>query len=257
MIIKRLKTKNYRSLDDLDIEFNPYYNALSGKNNCGKSNVIRALLSFLTYDFRFYKVYYESAVHYADDYPYWKKKDKEKENISIEIDIELDEQSDAGLYKFIKELIFKNEDEFNRSQEILKIKAIHEPEQKETKISIVFGQNEITDEYKRDELLNRLRSSRSVLFHNSTENEPYYFSRGRRDTLISYLGKDDRTEITKKKESLESSVKKSLKRHQAEFGSLLGRLTEKYDVSLGISSLDLERENVEISLKEKGIEVSL
>lgn len=257
MIIKRLKTKNYRSLEDLDIEFNPYYNALSGKNNSGKSNVIRALLTFLTYDFRIYRAYYESAIHYASDYPYWKKKEKEKENILIEIDIELDEQSDAGLYKFIKELIFKNENEFNSSKEILKIKAIHEPEQKETKISLVFGQNEIIDEYKRDELLNRLRGSRSLLFHNSTENEPFYFSRGRRDTLISYLGKDDKTEITKKKEVLELAVKKSLKRHQAEFGTLLGRLTDKYDVSLGISSLDLERENVEISLKEKGIEVSL
>ncbi len=215
------------------------------------------MLTFLTYDFRFYRTYYESAIHYAGDYPYWKKKDKGKENIEIEIDIELDEQYDAGLFKFIKELIFKNEDEFNRSIEILKIKAIHEPEQKETKISIIFGQNEITDEYKRDELLNRLRSSRSVLFHNSTENEPFYFRSGRRDTLISYLGKDDQTEITKKKENLEVAVKKSLKRHQTEFGTLLGRLSDKYDVSLGISSLDLERENVEISLKEKGIEVSL
>ena len=257
MIIKRLKTRNYRSLENLDIEFNPYYNALSGKNNSGKSNIIRALLTFLTYDFRIYKAYYESAIHYASDYPYWKKKEKEKENIEIEIDIELDENYDAGLFKFIKELIFKNEDEFKSSKETLKIKAIHEPDQKETKISIIFGENEIIDEYKRSELLNRLRSSRSVLFHNSTENEPFYFSRGRRDSLISYLGKEDRTEISKKKENLEIAVKKSLKKHQNEFGSLLGRLTDKYDVSLGISSLDLERENVEISLKEKGIEVSL
>lgn len=257
MIIKRLKTRNYRSLENLDIEFNPYYNALSGKNNSGKSNIIRALLTFLTYDFRIYKAYYESAIHYAGDYPHWKKKEKDKENIEIEIDIELDENNDAGLYKFIKELIFKNEDEYKSSKETLKIKAIHEPDQKETKISIIFGENEIIDEYKRSELLNRLRSSRSVLFHNSTENEPFYFSRGRRDSLISYLGKEDRSEISKKKENLEIAVKKSLKKHQNEFGSLLGRLTDKYDVSLGISSLELERENVEISLKEKGIEVSL
>lgn len=257
MIIKRLKTKNYRSLEDLDIEFNPYYNALSGKNNCGKSNVIRALLSFLTYDFRLYRAYYESTINYAEDYPFWKKKDKEKENITIEIDIELDEQCDTGLFKFIKELILKNEVEPDSTKEVLKIKATHEPEQKETKVTIMFGQNEIADGYKISELLNRLRSSRSVLFHNSTENEPFYFSRGRRESLISYLGKEDRIKITKKKETLEVAVKSLLKKHQTEFGTLLGRLTDKYDVSLGISSLDLEREKVEISLKEKGIEVSL
>ena len=50
MIIKKITAKNYRSLEDIEIEFNPYYNALSGKNNSGKSNIIKAILSFLTYD---------------------------------------------------------------------------------------------------------------------------------------------------------------------------------------------------------------
>lgn len=257
MIIKKLVAKNYRSLENFNLEFNPYYNALSGKNNSGKSNVIRALLSLLTYDFAIFKAYYESSLNYEEDYPCWKKKEKERENIEISIEIELDEQSDAGLFKFIKELIFKNDEDFKSSQELLKINAIHEPDQKETKISVIFGKNEIVDEYKRDELLNRLRGSRSIIFHNSTENEPFYFNRGRQDTLISYLGKEGRSEITKRKELLEQTVKKSLKRHQTEFASLLGRLKDKYDVSLGISSLNLEREFVEISLKEKGIEVSL
>src|SRR5690606_26401653 len=77
MIIKRLKTKNYRSLEDLEVTFNPHYNALSGKNNSGKSNIIRALLTFLTYDFRVFREYYMSDIHFASDYPYWKKKEKE------------------------------------------------------------------------------------------------------------------------------------------------------------------------------------
>jgi predicted ATP-dependent endonuclease of OLD family len=257
MIIRKLKTKNYRSLEDLDIDFNEYYNALSGKNNSGKSNVIRAIVSLLTYDFRMFRDYYNGTIHYASDYPYWKKKEKEKGEICIEIDIELDANFDAGLFKFIKELIFKNEEEFKSIKELLKIKAVQEPEQKETKITVSFGDIEIDDEYKRDELLNRLRNSKSILFHNSTENVPSFFFRSNRDSLISYIGKEEKNEITKKKESLEIAVKKSLKKHQTEFGSLLGRLTDKYDVSLGISSLDLERESVEISLKEKGIEVSL
>lgn len=258
MIIKRLKTKNYRSLETLDVEFNPYYNALSGKNNSGKSNIIRALVSLLTtYDYRMFREYYPAAIHYPSDYPCWKKKEKDKGNIEIEIDLELDENQDTGLFKFIKELIFKNEEEFKNTKETLIIKAVQEPGQKETKITISFGDNEINDEYKRDELLNRLRNSKSILFHNSTENYPFFFFRSNRDSLISYLGNENRNELAKKKEALESAVKKSLKRHQHEFGNLLGRLTDKYDVSLGISSLDLERENVEISLKEKGVEVSL
>ncbi len=257
MIIKRLKTKNYRSLEDLEVNFNPHYNALSGKNNSGKSNIIRALLTFLTYDFRVFREYYMSDIHYASDYPYWKKKEKEKENISIEIELELDSILDAGLFKFIKELIFKNEEVFNNEKENLIIKATAGHEQKDNKIEITFGEHNIEDDYKRDELLNRLRGSRSVLFHNSTENEPYFFNRRRRDSLNTYLGNEEKEDITKRKEALESTVKKSLKKHQNELGSILGRLQDKYDVVLGVSSLDLERENIEISLKEKGIEVSL
>lgn len=255
MIIKRLKTKNYRSLEDLEVTFNPYYNALSGKNNSGKSNIIRALLSYLSYDLRFLKDYPVNGIHFQSDFPYWKT--KLKESISIEIEAELDEKSDAGLFKFIKELIFKDETEFNNSKETLKILVNAEPETRETVIKIFFGSHEIQDEYKREELLNRLRGSNCVLFHNSTETEPAFFRRARRDTLVSYIEKEDRTEITKRKASLEKEVKKLLKKHQTDLSSLLGRLDDKYDVSLGVSSLNIERENVEISLKEKGIEVAL
>lgn len=257
MIIKRLKTTNYRSLEDLEINFNPYYNALSGKNNCGKSNIIRALLSFLSYDLRSLREYPINGIHKEYDYPSWKKKDKIKEKIEVEIEIELDMIYDAGLFKFLKELIFKNETDFNNSKEVLKIVATLETDPKEIKIIIQFGKHQIGDEYKREELLNRLRGSSSVLFHNSTENEPAFFRRVKRDTLVSYIGKDDRTEVTKRKESLENEVKKLLKKHQNDFSSLLGRLEDKYEVSLGMSSLNIERESVEISLKEKGIDVSL
>jgi predicted ATP-dependent endonuclease of OLD family len=257
MIIRRLKTKNFRSLEDLEIKFNPYYNALSGKNNSGKSNVIRALLIHLTNDFRALRRFHSDGIHFESDYPYWKKKEKEKGNIEVEIDIELDENLDAGLFKFIKDLIFKNDKDINSPQELLNIKALQTGDQKTTTIQLTFAGHEITDEYKRDEFLNRLKSSQSILFHNSTENDPFYFARSQRDSLISYIGEDDKTEIAKRKESLELQVKKSLKKHQNEFTSLLGRLQDKYDVSLGISGLNLERENIEISLKEKGIEVLL
>lgn len=257
MIIKKISAKNYRSLEDIVIEFNPYYNALSGKNNSGKSNIIRAVLSFLTYNYRFFTQTPSGPINYSSDYPYWKNKEKNKESIFIEIIIELDKDNDAGLYKFIRELIFKEDETTDVEKELLVIKATNEPDKNNTNIDVFFGEHKIEDEYKRDELLNRIRSSESVLFHNSTENEPFFFAQRRRDSLSSYLNNDDLELITKKKQVLESAVKKSLKKHQTEFGSLLGRLTEKYDVSLGIPSLNIDRESIEISLKEKGIEVSL
>jgi predicted ATP-dependent endonuclease of OLD family len=257
MIIKKISAKNYRSLEDIEIDFNPYYNALSGKNNSGKSNIIRAVLSFLTHNFRIYAQYQTGPINYNSDYPFWKTKEKNKENITIEIHLELERDNDAGLYKFIRELIFKEEETSEVDKEILLIKATNEADKNNTTIEIWFGEHNIEDEYKRDELLNRIRSSESVLFHNSTENDPYSFRYRRRDSLTSYLNNEDLETITQKKKILESAVKKSLKKHQTVFSTLLGRLTEKYDVSLGIPSLDIDRESIEISLKEKGIEVSL
>lgn len=154
-------------------------------------------------------------------------------------------------------MVFKEDETTETEKETLLIKATNLPDKNSTNIEIYFSGHKIEDEYKRDELLNRIRSSESVLFHNSTENEPFFFAQRKRDSLSSYLNSDDLEAITKKKKTLESAVKKSLKKHQTEFGSLLGRLTEKYDVSLGIPSLNIDRESIDISLKEKGIEVSL
>ena len=257
MIITKISAKNYRSLEDINIEFNPYYNALSGKNNSGKSNLIKAILSFLTYNYRMFGHYQSGPIDHNSDYPSWKKNEKKKEPIVIEITLELDKDNDAGLYKFIRELIFKEDETGDVEKELLLIKATNSPDKKSTEIEIYFGKHKIEDEYQRDELLNRIRGSESVLFHNSTENEPFFLSQKRRDSISSYLTSEDQEKITKKKETLERAVKSSLKKHQTEFSSLLGRLTEKYDVSLGIPSLNIDRESIEISLKERGIEVSL
>lgn len=256
MKIIKIKALNYRSLENIEIEFNAYYNALSGKNNCGKSNIIKTILSFLTYDLRIFSPLTSGPINFASDYPSWKTKDKIKEPINVEITLELNKENDAGIYKFISELIFKEEQNKDKNV-ILKINAEHKPDNSNAIINLYFGNEKIEDEYKKEELLNRLRSSESVIFHNSTENEPFFFSQRRRDSLSSYLTNEDLETITSKKNILETTVKKSLKKHQTEFSSLLGRLTEKYDVSLGIPNLNIDRESIEISLKEKGVEVSL
>jgi putative ATP-dependent endonuclease of OLD family len=256
MILKKIIAKNYRSLEDIEIDFNPYYNALSGKNNSGKSNIIKAVLSFLTHNYRFFSNM-SGPIDYNSDFPYWKKKDKVNDSIYIELILELDKNNDAGLYKFINELIFKDIDSSDTDIALLVIKATNLPDKNSTNIDLFFDGHKIDDEYKREELLNRIRSSESIFFHNSTENEPYFLSQRRRDSLSSYLTNEDLDLITKKKNILEKEVKKTLKKHQTEFSSLLGRLSEKYDVSLGIPNLNIDRESIEISLKEKGIEVSL
>lgn len=211
MILKKIIAKNYRSLENIEIDFNPYYNALSGKNNSGKSNIIKAVLSFLTHNYRFFSNM-SGPIDYNSDFPYWKKKDKVNDSIYIELILELDKNNDAGLYKFINELIFKDIDSSDTDIALLVIKATNLPDKNSTNIDLFFDGHKIDDEYKREELLNRIRSSESIFFHNSTENEPYFLSQRRRDSLSSYLTNEDLDLITKKKNILEKEVKKNFKK---------------------------------------------
>lgn len=43
MYISKVKLKKYRSIKDLTINFNPGKNIIVGKNNSGKSNIIKAI----------------------------------------------------------------------------------------------------------------------------------------------------------------------------------------------------------------------
>lgn len=43
MYISRVVIKNYRSIKDLVLNFNPGKNIIVGKNNSGKSNIIKAI----------------------------------------------------------------------------------------------------------------------------------------------------------------------------------------------------------------------
>lgn len=43
MYISKVKINNYRSIKDLTINFNPGKNIIVGKNNSGKSNIIKAI----------------------------------------------------------------------------------------------------------------------------------------------------------------------------------------------------------------------
>lgn len=46
MYIKRVKVKNFRTLLDFEMEFNPKFQIIAGANNSGKSNLLRALNLF-------------------------------------------------------------------------------------------------------------------------------------------------------------------------------------------------------------------
>ena len=110
MIIRSIKIKNYRTLENVEIAFNGYYTAISGKNNAGKSNVIKAIRGILNQGMRFRmrggSYFGVESFDWADDVTSWKK--ETKEDIVINLAIEIHKEVDAAIYRFLTDLIFKN-----------------------------------------------------------------------------------------------------------------------------------------------------
>lgn len=258
MIIKRIIARNYRTLEDVQIELSGYYTAISGKNNAGKSNIIRALRTVLSpfprLRFHGTTIFGNSGIDWKDEVTSWKKGDKESIYVSIQLEIHRD--CDSSIYKFFTEFILKDSSEFTISEvETLRVDYTR-THKNEISYSIFLGAKEISDDFQKKEVLKRLRNSECLIFHNSTNYDFNPFE-DNMDRITNFISSSDMEAINKKKEELVKIVRKSLKSHQAELTKLLGNLEDKYEVSFSTPGLNFERESIDISLKEKDADVAL
>jgi putative ATP-dependent endonuclease of OLD family len=234
--IARLKVQNYRSLADIEISFQSYYCAVSGKNNSGKTNVLRALRVF----FRDQPPYFfvlgfdqKPRISVKEDYPAWALKDTASKSIQIEVDLEISRTSDEGLFQFVVDYI-----DIKNPPEVLSLRLVTTtPETGE--LSVVATVNETSiDSRKAQEVLKKLQSSPSILFHNSTGSPEMPIMLSRRVGSLGELKNTERIELEKSKGRLNSTLTKIAKLHQRAVGELLGRLQDKYKVGFSISKFD-------------------
>ncbi|MDR0768218.1 MAG: ATP-binding protein [Methanosarcinales archaeon] len=254
MIIKQLKVKNYRTLEEIDVSFIGYYTAICGKNNVGKTNIIKAIQKILdsnnSIKFRFSETSMSiGSFDWNDEITGWKR--ESKEDISIDLAFEIRKEIDSAIYKFITDLIFKDEKSTTFDKIDLQVK-LQKNVKNETKYTVLINGEDIGSEYQSIEILKRLQNTECLIFHNSTrENDFERFIR-KTDRVKNFISSDNLETINKKQDELVKLVQKSLNFHQKELTDLLGNLEEKYEVSLSIQGINLEREQIEISLKEKG-----
>jgi predicted ATP-dependent endonuclease of OLD family len=258
MIIKQIKIKNYRTLENVEVFFNGYYTAISGKNNAGKSNIIRAIRGTLNQGMRLRilggSYFGIEGFDWNDDITSWKK--ETKEDISLKMTIEIHKNRDAAIYRFLTDLIFKDVKNFEISEtETLEINYTKKPNNT-SEYKLYLGSNEVEGDYQKREVLKRLRSTECLIFHNSTNRGFGPFDESM-DRVSNFISAHDSAAINKKREELIKLIQKSLKDHQTELTKLLGNLEEKYEVSLSTRGLNFESESIDISLKEKGADVSL
>lgn len=259
MFIRNLEVKNYRTLEDFSITFNGYYTAISGKNNAGKSNVIRAIKTIvqsgLHFRIRGNSIMGISDFNRKEEMTGWKI--ETKEDIVLSATFEINKRTDTEMFKYITDLIIKGlEGESSIKDCILLKLAFIKKTTNEEQYNVFINDLELNDEYKKKELIKRFQAAECLTLHNSTMNMYFPFD-DNMDRVSDFINPSDADKINKKKDELLSIIRRSLKNHQQQLTSWLGKLEEKYEVSLSVQGINIEKEPIDISLKEKGGDVAL
>lgn len=250
MKIIKLEIRNYRTIESLDLSFPSFYTAISGQNDSGKTNVINALRAMMKENYP-YISYYDEGISMKDDFPKWKSDEKDK-HITLSITIDVNNKYDTGLFNFINTYLAL--DEKSDSIELkLESKYIGESGEQEVKVYI---KDQIMEDLKAQEILKKLQSSRTFLFHNSASPDAHYsyrYSRG----LIKDLSEENLKQLNRLIDNANKGLQKVAKIQQKEITELLGRLENQYQVGLSIPLFDLSTMPVNVSLGDSKIEVNL
>ena len=247
MKIEKIKISNYRTLDNIDIDINTFYTAVCGKNNAGKSNLVQAVRSILGFDLNPFQDEADFEVNHKNDYTIWKA-DK-SEPISFAIQVRLFSSTDSGLIKFIEAFAKSEGSETIPKQDSysLSISTQFHRDRIIPEIEVVFEKNKL-EEFPAREVLSKIRNSKTLIFHNSTETARDF---SRFHGYFDDFTQGERTSIKTKREVLQKEFKKISERHKKDLSDLLGRLNEKYDITLTVPGFNFDRVPYEISLGEK------
>jgi predicted ATP-dependent endonuclease of OLD family len=106
MKVESVSVQNYRTLEDIKIEFSGYYTAISGQNNAGKTTLIKVLREtfkdHLRDRFSFGR---DEERTYQEDKTQWVSGNPD---IVFDYVLAINKESDPGLFQFIEKFLEKS-----------------------------------------------------------------------------------------------------------------------------------------------------
>jgi predicted ATP-dependent endonuclease of OLD family len=251
MRLVSLSINNYRSIEDLTLSFPTYYSAICGKNDSGKSNVLRTIRSFFPQQGPRFFVRQE-AVSFKEDLPKWITKDAKDRRITIELHVEANPERDSGLHEFLVSYLNLSNVSGPLPIVIHSTYSVDAPDG--TTTVQVAGQK--VDTLPAQNVIQKLKSSAVVLFQNSADVHLPYYVEGQWQ-FLSELPSDESEKLDAAKNKLNNTVSRIARRHSEEVGELLGRLKEKYTVGFSFPRVDPSEMPLRVTLGDARMNVPL
>ncbi len=252
MRLKQIKAENYRTLHDLTLDFSKPYCTISGRNNAGKSCVIRLLSTLFRSGSRFPWQLAETEFVYKEDKTQWARN---SEPIKVEYHIYLSASDDYSLVSFIEKIASKSPTNGD-----VDLKIHYEvSESDDLKLSTTVN-GDLVDDKAAKEIDKRIKDSNLLFLYNSTtRHEDFFFGRGRRRMFYEFvMSNEERKALVDAGKHIERRLRKLAKDRTDGLSGILGRLTEKYDVEVSpLESFDARDMPLGINLKDKNVEVPL
>lgn len=254
MKITKLRIRKFRTLEEVDLDFPSSYAAICGPNDCGKTNVVRVVRALVGDDsqYRFFEPESKEDVSIKDDFPKWDESKPSQREIAFDITLSVQREKDWGFFQFLTKQLSMTTDE---PAVDLSINVLY---RSDTPSPIIRVRCLGTDYTGADaqEVLNKMQSTRCVLFHNSTQIDfpaPWIINRG----FIRAASAEQEALVASMRKTVNKGLARLSKSHQKELEGLLGRLETKYNVSLSMPAFDFTSVPFNVTLGQKKCEVPL
>jgi len=259
MRLSSLRIRNYRTIEDLTLDFPSYYTAICGRNDAGKSNIIKALRSSLSLpDRTFWMIGSDPVISVKDDFTKWKQKETPPAQRAIQVDLTLriTRDDDEGIFRFLQDYLPLPEPILlDPSGFDLKLGFRRTGEERTEQISLSVG-DQLFEVLKSQEVVNRIRSSSAFLFHDSTESfHPFHFNQTAGH--LRDMSSVEAEKLKAAKANLDRVMTKLAKRNQEDLSEVLGRLKDKYKIGLSLADAETEELSYTITLGNEDGDVEL
>jgi putative ATP-dependent endonuclease of OLD family len=252
MRLQSINTKNYRTLQNLQLEFSKNLCTISGRNNAGKSCVIRLLSALFRTGARYPWLVNSSGFEYKEDKTQWVK-----QAVPIEVDFTLGitADEDPALVSFIEKIASRK-----APHPAFALKVSYSITESEDVAVAVTVDGEIVDDKAAKEIDKRIKDSNLLFLYNSTtRHDDFYYGRGRPRPFYEFvMSADEKKTLEIAAKHIERKLRKLAREHTASLSTVLGRLTEQYDVELSPLEGYAAREMpLGINLRDRHVEVPL